>query len=177
MLRRFEEALQMRRDVYSGYLKLLGEHGNTLIAALNYAVSLHELERYAEVKALLRKTISVARRVGGEGHETTLKMRLMYAVALCNDTGATLDDLGEAVTSLEDTERTARRVLGGAHPLVVLIESELHNARASSAARDERRRRVDGLLLNRRLFKRREVDRSKRSRECWRRLRHHPRRT
>ena len=30
--------------------------------------------------------------------------------------GATLDDLREAVTTLEDTERIARRVLGGAHP-------------------------------------------------------------
>ena len=28
-------------------------------------------------------------------------------------------DLHEAVTTLEDTERTARRVLGGAHPIGV----------------------------------------------------------
>jgi hypothetical protein len=46
------------------------------------------------------------------------------------DSGATLDDLREAVTTLEEIERTAQRVLGGAHPLVVHIEGVLHNARA-----------------------------------------------
>ena len=61
---------------------------------------------------------------------------LTYAESLYKDNGATLDDLRESVTTLEDAERTARRVLGGAHPLVVHIEGELHNARASSAARE-----------------------------------------
>ena len=49
-------------------------------------------------------------------------------VALYLDTGATLDDLREAVTTLEDTERTARRVLGGAHPLTKSIELALRKA-------------------------------------------------
>ena len=40
----------------------------------------------------------------------TLKMRTIYAAALFDDTGATLDDLREAVTTLEDAERIARRV-------------------------------------------------------------------
>ena len=39
-----------------------------------------------------------------------------------NDSGATLDDLLEAVTKLEETERIARRVLGGADPLTMKIE-------------------------------------------------------
>ena len=47
------------------------------------------------------------------------------------DTGATLDDLREAVTTLEDTARTARRVLGGAHPLTKGIEGDLRNVRAA----------------------------------------------
>ena len=65
----------------------------------------------------MRKTIPVARRVLGESHETTLRMRrLTYALALYNDPGATLDDLREAVTTLEETERIARRVLGATHP-------------------------------------------------------------
>ena len=46
------------------------------------------------------------------------------------DDDATLDDLNEAVTTLEDTARIARRVLGGAHPDVVGIEKSLRNARA-----------------------------------------------
>ena len=56
---------------------------------------------------------------------------LTYAESLYKDNGATLDDLRESVTTLEDTERTARRVLGGAHPLTTAIECDLRNARAA----------------------------------------------
>jgi len=49
-------------------------------------------------------------------------------------TGATLNDFREAVTTLEDTERIARRVFGGAHPLTRGIEQNLRNARATLAA-------------------------------------------
>ena len=78
----------------------------------------------------------VARRVLGENHELTLKMRWNHAVALSNAEGATLDDLREAVTTLEDTERTARRVLGGAHPTATGIEDHLRKARAALRARE-----------------------------------------
>ena len=57
-------------------------------------------------------------------------------MALDKDPGATLEDLREAVTKLEDTERTARRVLGGAHPLTSAIEDELRDARAVLHARE-----------------------------------------
>ena len=59
-----------------------------------------------------------------------------YAEALCQDNGATLDDLREAVTLLEDLEPTARRVLGGAHPLIKGFEDELQDARAALRARE-----------------------------------------
>ena len=52
------------------------------------------------------------------------------------DDGATLDDLREAVTTLVETERTARRVLGGAHPLTPSIERSLRLARAALRARE-----------------------------------------
>ena len=68
-------------------------------------------------------------------YELTLKMRWIYAGALYEDHGATLDDVREAVTTLEESTRTARRVLGGAHPLVVLIEPCLRQARAALAGR------------------------------------------
>ena len=55
---------------------------------------------------------------------------VLYALVLYADPGATLDDLREAVKTLEDTERTARRVLGGAHSLTVDIEGDLRDARA-----------------------------------------------
>ena len=63
-------------------------------------------------------------------------MRWAYAEALYRDAGATLDDLREAVTTLEDVEQTARRVLGGANPNTVRIEKSLRNARAALAARE-----------------------------------------
>ena len=59
-----------------------------------------------------------------------------YARALLEDEGATLDDHREAVTTLEDTDRIARRVLGGAHPLVGAIGSSLQNARKALHARE-----------------------------------------
>ena len=60
-----------------------------------------------------------------------LKMRMIYGMALYMDAGATLDDLREAVTTLEEIKRTARRVLGGAHPITKSIETSLRKARAA----------------------------------------------
>ena len=59
----------------------------------------------------------------------TLRMRWIYGTALYRDTSATLDDLREAVETLEETAPTARRVFGSAHPLVEGMEKSLQNAR------------------------------------------------
>jgi len=132
-----EKALRMRRDVYAGTLRLHGEQNiNTLADAFNYARDLLGLQRLEEAKSLLRKTIPVARRALGDPHDLTLSMRSVYAQTLYKDDGATLANLREAVTTLEDAERTARRVLGGAHPLVAQIGACLRCARAALAARD-----------------------------------------
>ena len=137
LLGRDEEALPMRRDVYSGCLKLNGEeHNSSILAANNYAVMLKDLRHFEEAKSLLQKTMPVARRVLGEGHDLTLRMRWIYAEALYQDPGATLDGLGEAVTILEATERITRRVFGGAYPLTQGIEIDLRNARATLRARE-----------------------------------------
>ena len=56
-------------------------------------------------------------------------MKRFYAKALYRDPAATLGDLREAVTTLEEIEPTARRVLGGAHPGTRGIENELQEAR------------------------------------------------
>ena len=63
-------------------------------------------------------------------------MKTLYAQALYKDAGATLDELREAMTTLEETERTARRVLGGAHPVTTGIEEALREARVALAARE-----------------------------------------
>ena len=127
----------MQRDVYSGYLRLKGEEDeDTLREANNYVASLLNLQRYTEIKSLLRRLIPVARRVLGDNNEFTIRMRWNYANALYEDDGAPLDDLREAVNTLEDTERIARRVLGGAHPVTTGIEDDLQNARAAFRARE-----------------------------------------
>jgi len=136
-LGQMEKALSVERDVYSGRLKFHGEqHPATLRAALNYASSLGSLKRYAEAKPLLLKTMPVARRVLGEGHRVTLKTRWTYASSLCEDPDATLDDLNEAVTTLEDARRIARRVFGGAHPITGGLGRDLIKARAALRARE-----------------------------------------
>ena len=62
--------------------------------------------------------------------------RWNYANALYKDKGATLNDLRDAVTTLKETERIARRVLGGQHPLTTGIERNLRYARAALAVRE-----------------------------------------
>jgi len=85
-----------------------------------------------------------ARRVLGSAHplarkiEADLQMaRATLAQSLCKDDGATVDNLREAVKTYEEMERTARRVLGGAHPRVVEIEETLRDARAALRARED----------------------------------------
>ena len=135
MTGRLEEALRLKRDVYSGYMKLQGEECyETLLAANNYTTSLLALERYQEAKTLLRRTVPVARRVLGEGHRLALKIRWLYARVLFTDPGSTLDDLRETVATLEEVEQTARRVLGGANPLTAGIEHHLQKSRAALRA-------------------------------------------
>ncbi len=66
----------------------------------------------------------------------TLKMRGMYGQSLYRDSSATIDDLREAVTRLEDTTRIARRVLGGANPLTKAFERHLQKAQDALRARE-----------------------------------------
>ena len=100
----------------------------------NYALCLVHLRRLEEARSLLRRTIPVAQRVLGEGQTLTLRMRCIYAETLYKDVDGTVEDLrarvGEAVTTLEEIERTAQRVLGVGHPLTVTIEKDLRTSRA-----------------------------------------------
>ena len=134
-IRRYEEALPLLRTVYSGYVKLLGEdHANTLIAVLNYARCLLDLQRFEEAKTLMRKTMPMAQRLLVDSHDLMLRMRRTYANALFYP-AATLDDLREAVNTLEELERTARRVLGDVHPITEGMEDELQDAQDALYAR------------------------------------------
>ena len=57
-------------------------------------------------------------------------------MALYEDPAATLADLRETVTTLEDSERIARRVLGGNHPLTEWMETSLRCSREAVRARE-----------------------------------------
>ena len=136
-LGRHDEASRIQGDVYHVHVKLNGEeHIGTLLAALNYATTLITLDRCQEVKSVLRKTMPVARRVLGENHEHTLKLRALYARALHEDTCATLGDIREAVAMFEDLAPTTRRVLGGTHPVAMTIEASLRYAQTVLVARE-----------------------------------------
>ncbi len=128
-LGRLELAIQMKRDVYFGYLRLFGEESKrTILTADNYAIALARLKLFEEAKSLLRKTMPVARRVLGESHHSTLSMRWVYAKALYED-ASTLDDLCEAVTTLESVANSHKRVLGESHPETPKIQGVLADAR------------------------------------------------
>ena len=62
--------------------------------------------------------------------------RAPYARTLYEPDVATLGDIREAVSTLEDAGRIARRVLGSAHPSAAGIEGELEDARAALGARE-----------------------------------------
>ena len=109
----------------------------TLAAANNYINLLRILKRFKEARSLLRKTTPLAQRVLGEGHQVTLTMKKMKAEMLCDDDGATPDDLREAVEIFEEVYRTSRRLLGAAHPRVFDIELNLKSARAKLRARED----------------------------------------
>ena len=108
----------------------------TLVAALNYGNCLVGLKRFEEAQRLLCTTALVACRVLGDPHDLTLRMRWNFATALYMDPGATIDDLCEAVVTLEEAEQIARRVLGRAHPDTAGIEMYLRMAREKLRARE-----------------------------------------
>ena len=110
------------------------EKEETLSAANNYADSLMDVKRFAEAKALLRKTVPVARRVLGKNHEFTLRMRWLYASALYEDNSATLDDLRKSVETLESVAPLLTRVFGPSHPDTPRIQTALKEAREALAA-------------------------------------------
>ena len=64
-----------------------------------------------------------------------LKLRWLYARALYLDASATLDDLREAVETLEIVAPLWTRTFGTAHPETPLVQNALKNARKALAAR------------------------------------------
>ena len=63
-------------------------------------------------------------------------MQQIYAKTLYKDPDATLSDLREAVRTLEETDRTARRVFGASNPLTGFMAKTLEESRAALRARE-----------------------------------------
>ena len=135
-LGRFEQAMRMQRESYSGALKIFGEeHRESLISAVNYATSLLALKRFEETKELFLKIKPTAQRVLGQRDKLMMKLRWYYATALYKDDAATLDDLREAVETLEAVAPLWKRIFGDAHPDTPRIQGALKDAREALAAR------------------------------------------
>ena len=124
MLNQFEKALQMRRDVYVGFVKLFGEeHEDTLKEAGNNAILLLELLRFEEAKELLCKVTPVARRVFGAENTLTLSLREDLSRAIL-DGDSSPEEKRAALEMLKDTLRVMRRVLGLSHPETQRVQDE-----------------------------------------------------
>ena len=108
----------------------------TVTAANNYAISLLEQGHFEETKSLLRPTLPIVQRVLGENNELVFRMKKIYVEAFLMDRAATPDEFREAVTMIEDTERTARRVLGGAHPFALDLARAVKVSRAALVIRE-----------------------------------------
>ena len=78
----------------------------------------------------------MAQRVIGDSNELTFNMNINYARALYEDPAATLENIREGVATLEETARTARRVLGPSNPLTIDLMRALLQSRAVLDARE-----------------------------------------
>ncbi len=121
-------------DPYSG----AGPENRSFVVAVR-AVAREEVARLARQLARGLEVVELAgraavRRHHGDRRRARRLGRWNYAITLYEDDGATLDDLREAVTTLEETERIARRIFGGANPLTERIERSLRYAQAALRA-------------------------------------------
>ena len=81
----------MKRDVYSGHLRLNGEeHEYTLAARATPPIPSPLSARRSQVADAQNDARGAA--CFGESHDLTLKMRWIYGLALYRDPNATLDD-------------------------------------------------------------------------------------
>ena len=129
----------MERDVFDNKKEWFGmEQRTTLLSALNLADSLfHRRDCSVEFNSLLREALPHARALGPED-DTYLGLRALQAQAVTDDAAASLDDVAEAVTILEDISNISRRVMGPTHPLSKLRAHNLAIAQRKLARRRAR---------------------------------------
>ena len=121
-LGRTEEALViMHRDVLAKMRSLCGpEDPETIKQAISVSLMLSKLGRYAEMADFVRPETALARRVLGDEHEITLRLRYHYAQGRLEGaaaTGISLADFAEAKADIEDVHLRTKRIFGASHPL------------------------------------------------------------
>ena len=124
-LKRHEEALGLRRELYARAVALGYRADRILHDALDLAISLTNAGNRTEAKSFIREQLPKARRALGEEHEVVLRFRSTYAHLISVFTGVTRDDLDEAVTILAELDPMTRRIYGPAHPFSATIQSHL----------------------------------------------------
>ena len=97
--------------------------------ALNLSTSLVDSGNFAEARAFMPDQMTLAKRVFGSDHRTTLDFQWGWARAFTCDKDASSEQLAEAVAILEKALKTAQRVLGREHPGTCNYLGELAIAR------------------------------------------------
>ncbi len=134
---RDEEALELERTIYSNWKAHRGiADVHTIRAALNLCVSLGNLKRFEEARALAQKTIPVAQRALGPDHDLTLCICRNTVDAVYKDPKSSLADLRRAETTLKDVCRRTRRVFGTQHPETRTCEKTMKRLKAILAERN-----------------------------------------
>ncbi len=108
-------------------LNLAGNLGRTMI----------KVKKYAEARNLLGGRVPVAIQVLGKEHHVTTRLRWFYCQAIYKDADATLGEVREAVTMLEDVAITSRRVFGAEHPTARGCQYALDEARLLASVRTD----------------------------------------
>jgi len=117
-LGREEESLSIKRECYQ---YLVHHEGKTseraMFQAYNIAVSLAHLQKNTEAISLMREQLPLVKRVLDNDHELTLKFQKLYAKTLfAPPDGPWSEEKVRARGLMEAFTRSARRVLGPAHP-------------------------------------------------------------
>ena len=126
----------MIRDAYESYVEKFGEtHTETLGLALDLAITFRQTDKNADAKSFLRGRVLIADRFLGREKMLSLRLRWVYANSLTDSADATIDDLVEAVETLESVAKSWKRVMGERHPETVKVLNASKSARAPAPAR------------------------------------------
>ena len=138
-LGRYEEALKIHREIYAFETARNGFTEGTLTTALNISMILCDTERYSEAAAFSSKGVGESTRLLGFDHDITLRLRSNYAMAIYMDPYSSLQDLTNAVETMENVLRVRRRVFGDC-PRTTSDTWKTEAARAILAERTSERR-------------------------------------